>query len=208
MDQQQQQKAMAFAGILNALSLVQKVARTGELDKEAATACLNSIIVTEPDNIQDIYPEKSVLENGYKLTFQQLDDSGNKDIEITRYLVAILSLERKLMKSGNMSEMANRIGQLDRQLVHFDITDEQMIKNLASIYVDLISNLGPRIMVVGKPDIINQTITQERVRAFLLAAIRSAVLWRQLGGKRRELVFRRKKLVEAAKYNLKQLKNQ
>ena len=205
MDQQQQQKAMAFAGILNALSLVQKVARTGELDKEAATACLNSIIVTEPDNIQDIYPEKSVLENGYKLTFQQLDDSGNKDIEITRYLVAILSLERKLVKSGNMPEMASRIGQLVRQLVHFDITDEQMIKNLASIYVDLISNLGPRIMVVGKPDIINQTITQERVRAFLLAAIRSAVLWRQLGGKRRELVFRRKKLVEAAKYNLKQL---
>ena len=205
MDKQQQQKAMAFAGILNALSLVQKVARTGELDKEAATACLNSIIVTEPENIEDIYPDKSVLENGYKLTFQQLDDSGNKDIEITRYLVAVLSLERKLVKSGNMSELATRIGQLDRQLLHFDITDEQMIKNLASIYVDLISNLGPRIMVIGKPDIINQTITQERVRAFLLSAIRSAVLWRQLGGKRRELVFRRKRLIEAAKYNLKQL---
>ena len=205
MDKQQQQKAMAFAGILNALSLVQKVARTGELDKEAATACLNSIIVTEPENIEDIYPDKSVLENGYNLTFQQLDDSGNKDIEITRYLVAVLSLERKLVKSGNMSELATRIGQLDRQLLHFDITDEQMIKNLASIYVDLISNLGPRIMVIGKPDIINQTITQERVRAFLLSAIRSAVLWRQLGGKRRELVFRRKRLIEAAKYNLKQL---
>ncbi len=205
MDQQQQQKAMALAGILNALSLVQKAARTGELDKEAAKACLNSITVTNPGNIEDVYPEKSVLENGYKLTFQQLDDSGNKDIEITRYLVAILSLERKLVKSGNMSEMADRISRLDRQLVHFDITDERMIKNLADIYVDLISNLGPRIMVAGKPDIINQTRTQERVRAFLLAAIRSAVLWRQLGGKRRELVFRRRKLVEAARYNLKNL---
>ena len=205
MNQQQQEKAMAFAGILNALSLVQKVARTGELELDATSACLNSIVITNPEKIEDVYPERSVLENGYKLTLQQLGDSDSKDIEITRYLVAVLSLERKLAKSGNMNALADRVSQLDRQLVHFNLTDEQMIKNLASIYVDLISVLGPRIMVVGKPDIINKTITQERVRAFLLSAIRSAVLWRQLGGKRRELVFQRRKIVDAAKHNLKQL---
>ncbi|RYV01704.1 lysogenization regulator HflD [Shewanella sp. OPT22] len=202
MDKQRQEKAMAFAGILNALSLVQKVARTGEMDIEATEACLSSISVTSPDSISDVYPDKSVLEKGYKLTLQQLGDSDSKDIEITRYLVAVLSLERKLAKSGNMQQLGERIGQLDRQLIHFKITDEQIIKSLASIYVDLVSVLGPRIMVAGKPDIIKQTPTQERIRAYLLAAIRSAVLWRQLGGKRRELVFQRRKLVEAAKYNL------
>ena len=205
MDKQRQEKAMAFAGILNALSLVQKIARTGEMDLEATEACLSSIAVTNPDSIADVYPDKSVLKKGYKLTLQQLGDSDSKDIEITRYLVAVLSLERKLAKSGNMSQLADRINQLDRQLVHFNITDEQIIKSLASIYVDLISVLGPRIMVAGKPDIIKQVTTQERVRAYLLSAIRSAVLWRQLGGKRRELVFQRRKLVEAAKYNLQHL---
>ncbi|MBM7073606.1 high frequency lysogenization protein HflD [Shewanella sp. 202IG2-18] len=202
MDKQRQEKAMAFAGILNALSLVQKIARTGEMDIEATEACLSSIPVTNPDSISDVYPDKSVLENGYKLTLQQLGDSDSKDIEITRYLVAVLSLERKLAKSGNTSQLGERIGQLDRQLIHFKITDEQIIRSLASIYVDLVSVLGPRIMVAGKPDIIKQTSTQERIRAYLLAATRSAVLWRQLGGKRRELVFQRRKLVEAAKYNL------
>ena len=39
---------------------------------------------------------------------------------------------------------------------------------------------------------------QDKIRACLLAGIRSAVLWRQVGGSKWQLLFHRKKLVQAA----------
>ncbi|EAW25783.1 hypothetical protein ATW7_19043, partial [Alteromonadales bacterium TW-7] len=80
-----------------------------------------------------------------------------------------------------------------------DIHDEQMLSNIASIYLDVISPMGPRIQVTGTPSVLQQPMTQHKVRALLLSGIRSAVLWRQVGGKRRHLIFGRKKMVEQAK---------
>ena len=74
-----------------------------------------------------------------------------------------------------------------------------MVSNLASIYLDIISPLGPRIQVTGTPAHLQQPQVQHKVRALLLAAVRSAVLWRQVGGKRRHLIFGRKQMVEQAK---------
>ena len=42
-------------------------------------------------------------------------------------------------------------------------------------------------------------IVQDKIRACLLAGIRSAVLWRQVGGSKWQLLFHRKKLVQAAR---------
>jgi high frequency lysogenization protein len=40
---------------------------------------------------------------------------------------------------------------------------------------------------------------QHRIRALLLAGIRAAVLWRQVGGKRRHFFFGKGKIVKIAK---------
>ncbi|MCV5888715.1 DUF489 family protein, partial [Escherichia coli] len=82
-----------------------------------------------------------------------------------------------------------------RQSEHFELLDDQMISNLASIYLDVVSPIGPRIQVTGTPSVLQQTASQHKVRALLLSGIRSAVLWRQVGGKRRHLIFGRKKMV-------------
>ncbi len=73
-----------------------------------------------------------------------------------------------------------------------------MISNLASIYLDVISPIGPRIQVTGTPAVLQQTANQHKVRALLLSGIRCAVLWRQVGGRRRHLIFGRKKMIEQA----------
>jgi high frequency lysogenization protein len=97
-----------------------------------------------------------------------------------------------------MSQLGDRIQMLERQLEHFELLDEQMLSNLASVYLDVISPVGPRIQVTGTPAVLQQTSNQHKVRALLLSGIRSAVLWRQVGGKRRHLIFGRKKMVEQA----------
>lgn len=196
-------RTMAFAGILQAIAQVQHLARQGESDNAELTASLNTILVTNPDNTADVYQDKAALNKGYKLILNQLGDSSQKDVEITRYLVGILALERKLVRSNSgLGMLAERINQVHRQLHHFAITDEQVIANLASIYSDIISNLGPKIQISGNPVCLQRPIVQQKIRALLLAAMRSAVLWRQLGGKRRHLVFARKAIVDTAKKSL------
>ncbi|ABI72107.1 high frequency lysogenization protein HflD [Shewanella frigidimarina] len=194
------ERTMAFAGILQAIGQVQYLARHGESDKDALAATLNTILVTEPESTADIYQDKAILDNGYQLIQNQLGDGSNKDVETTRYLVGVLALERKLARSPNgLGMLAERINQVHRQLAHFAITDEQVLANFASIYSDIISELGPKLQISGNPDCLKQPQVQNKIRALLLAAMRSAVLWRQLGGKRRHLVFARKAIFDTAK---------
>lgn len=194
------ERTMAFAGILQAIGQVQYLARHGESDKDALAATLNTILVTEPESTAEIYQDKAILDNGYQLIQNQLGDGSNKDVETTRYLVGVLALERKLARSPNgLGMLAERINQVHRQLAHFAITDEQVLANFASIYSDIISELGPKLQISGNPDCLKQPQVQNKIRALLLAAMRSAVLWRQLGGKRRHLVFARKAIFDTAK---------
>ncbi|MGL5046887.1 MAG: high frequency lysogenization protein HflD [Shewanella sp.] len=203
MNEQLVNRTMAFAGILQAIAQVQHLARHGELDNAELAASLNTILVTNPDNTDDVYQDKIVLQKGYQLILNQLGDSSQKDVEVTRYLVGVLALERKLARSNSgLGMLAERINQVHRQLHHFAITDEQVVANFASIYSDVISNLGPKIQISGNPVCLQRPIVQQKIRALLLAAMRSAVLWRQLGGKRRHLVFARKAIVDTAKTSL------
>lgn len=197
------ERTMAFAGILQAVAQVQYVARHGDSDKEALAASLRSVLVTNPESTSDVYPDKFALRKGYELIVSQLGDAKQKDVEVTRYLVGILALERKLTRSSNaMGMLSERINQVHRQLNHFEITDEQVIANFAGIYSDIISDLGPKLQISGNPEFLKRTQTQHKIRALLLSAMRSAVLWRQLGGKRRHLVFSRKTIVDTAMKSL------
>ncbi|GLP97855.1 high frequency lysogenization protein HflD [Paraferrimonas sedimenticola] len=196
----QQQRCLAFSAVCQCLRLVQEVARKGSADDEDISRALSPIVVTDPDNLDDIYGSPRELTLGLQTMIHQLGDQKRKDLEVTRYLVGILALERKLVaRNGQLGLLAQRIDQVKRQLNHFSITDSQVIANLSGIYVDVISDLGPKIQITGNPNQLQQTHNQQKIRALLLAAMRSAVLWRQLGGKRRHLVFSRKSLIQSAR---------
>jgi high frequency lysogenization protein len=73
-----------------------------------------------------------------------------------------------------------------------------LIEKLAGLYSQTISTLVPRIMVSGEHGHLSNPATAARVRAALFAGIRSAVLWRQLGGRRWRLLFQRARIVHTA----------
>jgi len=201
-------RTLAFASICQAAKLVQDVSRQGYCDQDALRTSLSSIIVTNPSSTLDVFRGEAGeitgdgergLRIGLETLIHQLDN-GRNGTELTRYLINLLALERKLASRRDaMAQLGDRIETIERQVSHFDLLDEQMISNLASIYLDVISPLGPRIQVSGDPQHLQQTGVQHRVRAILLSGIRSAVLWRQVGGKRRHLIFGRKNMVEQAK---------
>ncbi|ALP40051.1 lysogenization regulator [Aeromonas schubertii] len=193
---------MAFAGICQAAALVQQVARNGACDEASLRESLSSILVTNPSQPLEVYNNTHLaIRDGYRALVEQLGaDGSQKNAELTRYVVSLIALERKLAKRKDLLGMlSERIGQIDRQLQHFDLLDEQIVSNMASIYSDLISPIGPRIQVAGTPLYLQQPMVQHKVRALLLAGIRAVVLWRQVGGSRSQIIFARKKMVELAK---------
>jgi len=195
---------LAFAGICQAAALVQQVARNGDCDKNTMAVSLRSILETHPKQAENVFGSKVQLRFGYQTLIEQLNN-GNaaKNAEITRYIVSMIALERKLSRRRDLLNMlSDRVSQIERQLAHFELLDEQVLANIAGIYSDIISPLGPRIQVAGTPLYLQQTAVQHKVRALLLAGIRACVLWRQVGGKRRHIIFSRKKLVEHAKLEL------
>lgn len=192
-------RTIAFAGICQAVKLVQEVAKNGSCDNDILAATLNSIVETNPSNTIAVYGNEENLRMGLESMVHDIDNSTSGS-EITRYLVSVMALERKLeSRRDSMSQLGDRIDMLKRQRDHFELLDEQMLSNIASVYLDIISPLGPRIQVSGTPAQLQQSHVQHKVRALLLAAVRGAVLWRQVGGKRRHLLFGRKQMIEQAK---------
>lgn len=198
---------IALAGLTQALKLVQTVARSTDIDKTLLSTMLHSVAVVDAEDPLQIYGNQPTnLKTGLQLIVDQLGDKPQKDVELTRYIVGVLALERKLSKTpANLKKLGDKLQHLERQLQHFNITDDNMLANLADIYSDCVSSLGGRIQIYGQPELLKQPTVQHKVRALLLAAIRSAVLWRQAGGSRINFIFKRRKLVAQAKDMLAQL---
>lgn len=191
-------RTIAFAGICQAVALVQRVAKDGYCDSDAFETSIKAITNMNPSSTLDVFGTESDLKVGLECLVKGIDSTPSGS-EITRYIISLMALERKLNgRNDAMSQLGDRLQMVSRQLEHYELLDEQMISNLASVYLDVISPIGPRIQVTGTPAVLQQTATQQKVRALLLSGIRSAVLWRQVGGKRRHLVFGRKKMAEQA----------
>lgn len=202
------EQTITLAAICQVSSLVQKLSRQGQTSEEEFVTLLKSIMVTSPENTLEVYGgDISHLSLGLKTLVAHLgNQSKQKDPEITRYVVSLLSLERRLSKQPKkLAELGDRIEQCQRQLAHYEIDSETLISSLASIYSDIISPIGTPIQVAGNPEILKQPSNQHKIRALLLAGIRSYVLWRQVGGKRRSILFSRSKIVECAEQLLKRI---
>jgi len=195
------EQTLTFAAICQVSHLVQLCSRSGNVDQDELTTLLNSILNTSPENTLAVYGSNSEnLKHGLQLIIDHLGaKSTQKDPELTRYIVSLINLERKLIKKPQtMSTLGERITQTNRQLDHFDINSDTMLASFASIYSDVISPLGARIQVAGEPAILKQSSNQHKIRSLLLAGIRATVLWRQVGGKRRNILFSRAKIVACA----------
>jgi high frequency lysogenization protein len=195
---------IALAALCQAAALVKQIARSNEFDSQALMTSLNSISITNPDNTEQVFGDVNQLALGYTTLLEQLSNqSSNKDVEVTRYIANLLSIERRLSSSTKtMAALGERISNIQRQQLHLDITDAQMLSNLASIYTDVVSPVARKIQVAGDPEILKRPDNQHRVRATLLAGLRAAVLWRQLGGKRRHILFSRQQILDSAQQTL------
>ena len=150
-----------------------------------------------------MYGGVSSITKGLRLIGQQLGGSSDtRDLDLSRYSVAVIQLGDNVL---SQTETINQIqsGIKKAQDLDFHILDETMINNLANIYRNCISHLSPRIMISGQPEYLNNEQTAAKIRAALLAGLRSVVLWRQCGGTRPGLLLGRNKYLRTAEGLLK-----
>jgi high frequency lysogenization protein len=200
-------RTIALAGILQACHLVQQVARKNTFDSAALEASLGSVLKIDAETTASIYGGAAGIALGLERVREQLGkETTHRDLELTKYVIGVMHLERQLAKRPDMLDKI-RIGveRAQAQTAHFPITHSNIIAGLAGIYSDTLSTLTPRIMVQGEQGYLSNPDNTNKVRALLLAAIRSAVLWRQVGGRRWQLIFARSAILQEAEMLLRSL---
>lgn len=196
-----QRRVIALAGLLQALDQVIAIARNGTPDETVMNQCIDSIFVQDPGSITEVYDGTRGIRQGLMLVDRvlskmDLDDQG----ELLRYALAVLKLERSLAgQSAVLNTLGAGISRIARQRQLRDAADQTAdsatIEALAELYQETLSRTAPRIKVSGKRDYLQNSTNTMRIRALLLAAVRAAVLWHQVGGRRWHLLLSRRKLV-------------
>ncbi len=187
-----EERVLALAGLFQACTLVQQLANNGRCDESAMEASVASIFHLDAPSVVGVYGNVSNLRLGLRSLVTQLDERDN-DMAITRMVVTVMRLERSLTgQPALLDSLQKGIVAAQRQVEHFGQGSSQVISRLAELYAATLSTLRPRVMVSGNPQQLQQPAVVEKVRANLLAAVRSAVLWRQLGGRQWLLLLQRR----------------
>jgi high frequency lysogenization protein len=200
-------QTLALAGVAQAAALVQQLATKGTADNVALTSSIGSLLKIDSDSVLDIYGGNLAgLRLGLEQLAEQMAAYKLSNPEQGRYSASLIFLENQLNKQPKMlNTIQIGISKAQAQAEHFGLLHENVFANLGDIYFNTISQLQPRIMVNGDADYLSRTDIANKVRACLLAGIRSALLWRQCGGTRWKFLFYRKKTYAELQLLLKQL---
>lgn len=189
-----EQRALALAGVAQACFLVDELARRGEAAEDAMKICIDSLFVFDAGQMLDVYGGQARhLRVGLEVMNDLLGGAqAARHPMTTRYSMGVLLLERQLSARPDMLRIIrSRLDHASFHSEHFAEHLDDVCRQVAAVYQDTVSQLRFRIQVAGSAQHLRNSRVADRIRALLLAAIRSAMLWHQLGGRRWHLLFQR-----------------
>ncbi len=206
----------ALAALFQCATQIQRIATTGYYDEHAVACVLRSLLVTDPQTVDDIYAQREL-----SVGFRQIVDSFGKDpstktagcISITKMALKVISLTSSIERNTKIfNRLSDEIDSLKSAITteHPDFFDgdtavvnsQNNVHLFGSLYQSIISPNFAKLLIYGEERFLSESENQERIRALLLAAVRAVILWRQVGGRRRFLVFRRKSIIEYAQAHI------
>lgn len=199
----QEDRSLALIGIYQAAQLVHDLATTGKADEVAYRTCIQSLFCDNPKQTLDVFGgDIANIQVGVNSLLNQMNSESAtqaRSLEITRYVLSLMILEKKLMKLGEPLQKVSQVLEVAKsQQEHFGLEHDNVIASIARAYSENISQVSPRIIVNGQHGHLQNSRTANKIRALLLAGIRSALLWDQVGGSRWGLIWSRKKYLADA----------
>lgn len=184
-------RVLALAGIAQCSKLVQDIARRGRASEDAKRETLARIIVFDESD-----PEVAlggIESNALGLADLMVKRADPFLMERVRTLTAIVNLERFLCKQPQaIRTLRSRLETFAEWLGSAEIDSPTSVDELAAIYTETLSHLGPRIMIKGEQSYLEDQRNVNEIRALLLAGVRCAYVFSELGGKKWHLFLNRK----------------
>jgi high frequency lysogenization protein len=193
-----QDQLVALAGVFQAAALVERLAKTGTVFEDNYKASIASLFVFDPVTTEEVFggdPQYRLsldvglgkLKNIYS---EQRLIPPPRNSEMVTYVVGILHLESKLYGNRRMlDEIEKRLREIEKQIPELGLTHPQVIEGIANCYKETLSTLNFRIHIRGERVYLEDPVVANQVRALLLAGVRAALLWRQVGGRKWHLVL-------------------
>lgn len=193
-------QTLALAGIYQAASLVKQIANRGKANNAQIDTLVETLFKFDSNTVEEIYGTIAELQHGVRVLCDSMMDRSTRDVEITKYVLSMIMLERKLTQNKPMlNKIEKRLREIQSNFDLFGINHDNTYAKLGQLYKETISRLGPRIIVSGERPYLGSEATASKVRALLLSGIRSAVLWRQCGGSRWHFLLSKTKYINECK---------
>lgn len=193
-------QTIALAGVAQAARIVDQVSRTGTYPLEFLEASVHSLFSFDAPNVEAVFGNIQGVRLGLQNLAAGLASGGDETTaSMMRYLFAVLHLERKFASRPDMQQVVHaRLQHSQYKATHFAGHVNAVCHSVAAIYADTLSTLPFRIKVIGSAQHLQAESNADIIRSLLLAGVRSAHLWRQLGGQRWKLILKRARLRQTA----------
>jgi high frequency lysogenization protein len=188
-----------MSGVFMALHQVRRLGSYGQTDTAQTQPCIRALLADYNGDVAALYGDAYCLQPGLH---QLIDHLGNpREAELTRYLVIILALERRLSRHRHqLATIREGLQRAASQAEYFQSPiHRNVISNLGDLYSETLSQLRPRVIVRGERLHLEEPDNAAMIRALLLSAVRGAALWRAVGGRRWRLITGRNRLIETAR---------
>jgi high frequency lysogenization protein len=192
------ERVLALAGLAQALQQVRRIADTGHSEASTVRTAMDSVFRIDAGSTETVYGSASDVTSGLRLLQDYFNNQARDEI-LPRLALAVLQLERRFVKEpATVAAVVTGIGETASRATELgDSSHPDVLAALGALYADTISHLRPRVMVQGNPHYLGQAGVVSEIRALLLAAVRSAVLWRQLGGSLWDFLFAKRAMAAA-----------
>jgi high frequency lysogenization protein len=190
-------RMLALAGLLQALAQVRRIADTGQAHADVLATSLDSVFRIDAGSTAEVYGGAQSLRTGLML-LRDYFGGAMPDDQLPRLALAVIQLERRFVRDEDMVlRVLTGIRALDEPAQRLGSSHPDVLNALGALYADTLSHLRPRVLVQGNPHYLGQAAVVAEVRAVLLSAVRSAVLWRQLGGSLWDFLLRKRAMGDA-----------
>ena len=189
-------RVLALAGLVQALQQVRRIADTGQADAQILTAALDSVFRIDADSVPGVYGGVASVRPGLVLLRRYFANEARDEL-LPRLTLAVLQLERRFARDPMAAKVHDGIVALAASAERQGSSHPDVLNALGNLYAQTVSQLRPRVLVKGNPHYLGQATVVAEIRAVLLAALRSAVLWRQTGGSLWDFLLRRRQIVAA-----------
>ena len=227
-------QTLALAGCYQACALVHEIA-SGQVDDQKNNQrqvdrqlFIHSLLATDPANPTAAFVGLQPMAEAFRNLATGLSGQGFTQHKNRRrnfqleYMSVVLQLRKLAEKKPQLlQELQNRIETL-KKFVQFQAPeflaqplqpiDKSFMDNFesrcAEIYTDTFGQLSLRVIIQGTPEVLRKTMCVHQIRMLLLASIRCAFLWHQLGGRGWSLLFKRKKIISVCDHLAKRIESE